>query len=155
VWFDNARVPIGNLVGVEGNAFSQTMRQLEHERGGIDRLVSNRALYLHAREMADTSDPIIRQEIAELEIGFIVGRLLVYRSVLGQTPAGFAAGTKCVCTEYEQRVADFAARIMGPEAMLHSDWSTEIAYAPAYTIMGGTSNVMRNILGDRVLGLPR
>ena len=60
-----------------------------------------------------------------------------------------------MCTEYEQRVAQFAARILGPEAMLHSDWSNEIAYAPAYTIMGGTSNVMRNILGDRVLGLPR
>jgi alkylation response protein AidB-like acyl-CoA dehydrogenase len=39
--------------------------------------------------------------------------------------------------------------------MLLSDWSAEIAYAPAYTIMGGTSDVMRNILGDRVLGLPR
>ena len=155
VWFDDVRVPVGNLVGVEGSAFSQTMKQLEHERGGIDRLVSNRALYLHAVALADTSDSIVRQEIAELEIGFTVGRLLVYRSVLGQTPAGFAAGTKCVCTEYEQRVADFAARVMGPEAMLHSEWSTEIAYAPAYTIMGGTSNVMRNILGDRVLGLPR
>jgi alkylation response protein AidB-like acyl-CoA dehydrogenase len=155
VWFDNVRVPVGNLVGVEGKAFSQTMKQLEHERGGIDRLVSNRALYLHVLERADTSDPVVRQEIAELEIGFIVGRLLVYRSVLGQTPAGFAAGTKCVCTEYEQSVADFAARILGPEAMLLSDWSTEIAYAPAYTIMGGTSDVMRNILGDRVLGLPR
>jgi alkylation response protein AidB-like acyl-CoA dehydrogenase len=44
---------------------------------------------------------------------------------------------------------------MGPEAMLHSEWSVEVAYAPAYTIMGGTSDVMRNILGDRVLGLPR
>lgn len=155
VWFDNVRVPVGNLVGVEGKAFSQTMKQLEHERGGIDRLVSNRALYLHVLERADASDPVVRQEIAELEIGFTVGRLLVYRSVLGQTPTGFAAGTKCVCTEYEQRVADFAARILGPEAMLLSEWSTEIAYAPAYTIMGGTSDVMRNILGDRVLGLPR
>ena len=37
--------PAENIVGVEGNAFAQTMRQLEHERGGVDRLVSNRALY--------------------------------------------------------------------------------------------------------------
>lgn len=155
VWFDDVRVPVENLVGVEGNAFAQTMRQLEHERGGIDRLVSNRALYLHALERADTDDPIVRQQIAALEIGYTVGRLLVYRSVLGQTPAGFAAGTKCVATEYEQRVADFAAGVLGAEAMLLSPWSTEIAYAPAYTIMGGTSDVMRNILGDRVLGLPR
>jgi alkylation response protein AidB-like acyl-CoA dehydrogenase len=155
VWFDDVRVPIGNLVGSEGNAFAQTMRQLEHERGGIDRLVSNRALYLRAREKADTDDPRVRQEIAALEIDWFVGRLLVLRNAQGQTPAGFSAGTKCVCTEYEQRVADFASRMLGPEAMVWDQWTAEIAYAPAYTIMGGTSNVMRNILGDRVLGLPR
>ena len=131
VWFDEVRVPVGNLVGVEGAAFSQTMKQLEHERGGIDRLVSNRALYLHALELADTTDPILRQEIAQLEIGYQVGRLLVIRSVLGQTPGGFA------------------------EAMLWDQVCRGIAYAPAYTIMGGTSDVMRNILGERVLGLPR
>ena len=45
VFFTDVRVPVDNLVGVEGAAFKQTMRQLEHERGGIDRLVSNHALY--------------------------------------------------------------------------------------------------------------
>lgn len=155
VWFTGVRVPAENLVGVEGDAFAQTMKQLEHERGGIDRLVSNRALYLHAFERADRDDPVVRQEIADLEIGYRIGRWLVYRSVLGQTPAGFAAGTKLVCTEYEQRVADFAARVLGPDSMLWTDWTSEIAYAPAYTIMGGTSDIMRNVLGDRVLGLPR
>ena len=49
VFFTDVRVPHHNLVGVEGNAFKQTMRQLEHERGGIDRLVSNQALYVLAR----------------------------------------------------------------------------------------------------------
>ncbi|NDD72515.1 MAG: acyl-CoA dehydrogenase [Actinobacteria bacterium] len=155
VWFDDVRVPVGNLVGVEGAAFSQTMRQLEHERGGIDRLVSNRALYLHALSIADTTDPVLRQEIAALEIGYRVGRMLVIRSVLGQTPAGFSAATKCACTEYEQRVAEFVARVMGPDAMLWDQLCRGVAYAPAYTIMGGTSNVMRNILGERVLGLPK
>ena len=52
VFFTDVRVPAINLVGVEGNAFKQTMRQLEHERGGIDRLVSNYALYVIARERA-------------------------------------------------------------------------------------------------------
>ena len=155
VWFDDVEVPVANLVGAEGNAFAQTMRQLEHERGGIDRLVSNRALYLEARARADRSDPRVRQEIADLEIGYEVGRLLVIRSVLGQTPAGFSAATKCACTEYEQRVAAFVARVLGPEAMLWDQVCRGIAYAPAYTIMGGTSDIMRNILGDRVLGLPR
>jgi alkylation response protein AidB-like acyl-CoA dehydrogenase len=155
VFYTDVRVPLANLVGVEGNAFKQTMRQLEHERGGIDRLVSNHAVYRMARERADTSDPLIRQEIAALETGYRLGRILVMREVLKQAPAGFSAATKCFCTEHEQRVADFVSRVFGAEAMLWNDITQGLAYAPAYTIMGGTSNVMRNILGERVLGLPR
>ncbi|HRE03238.1 MAG TPA: acyl-CoA dehydrogenase family protein, partial [Ilumatobacteraceae bacterium] len=52
VFFTDVRVPIANLVGTEGAAFKQTMRQLEHERGGIDRLVSNHQLYRDALERA-------------------------------------------------------------------------------------------------------
>ena len=155
VFFTDVRVPIENLVGVEGDAFKQTMRQLEHERGGIDRLVSNRALFDRAVAACDRSDPLVRQEIAALETGYRVGRLLVYREALRQAPAGFSAATKCFCTEHEQRVADFSARVLGPAATADPDVARAIGYAPAYTIMGGTSNVMRNILGERVLGLPR
>ena len=155
VWFNDVRVSADNLVGVEGEAFSQTMRQLEHERGGIDRLVSNRALFEIARRRADTTDAVVRQELAHLEIGYRVGKLLVMRSVMGQAPQGFAAATKCMCTEHEQRVANFVARVLGPEALLWNDIARGIVYAPGYTIMGGTSNVLRNILGERVLGLPR
>lgn len=155
VWYNDVRVPVDNLVGVEGNAFKQTMRQLEHERGGIDRLVSNRALYQLALERADTSDPLIRQQIAELESAYRIGRILVIREVLGQAPGGFSAATKCFCTEHEWRVAQFVARVLGADALLWNEITAGLAYAPGYTIMGGTSNVMRNILGERVLGLPR
>ena len=95
------------------------------------------------------------QEIAALETGYRLGRILVAREVLKQAPAGFSAATKCFCTEHEQRVADFVSRVFGAEAMLWNDITQGLAYAPAYTIMGGTSNVMRNILGERVLGLPK
>jgi len=155
VYFTDVRVPVENLVGVEGDAFKQTMVQLAHERGGIDRLVSNRALYELALEQADTTDPVLRQEIASLEMGYRVGRLLVYREVMQQAPAGFSAATKAYCTEHETRVADFVARVLGPEATVWNDVTAGLMYAPGYTIMGGTSNVMRNILGERVLGLPR
>ena len=155
VFFTDVRVPVANLVGVEGNAFKQTMRQLEHERGGIDRLVSNNALYRLAAERADTTDPVIRQQIAALETGYRIGRILVVREVLGQAPKGFSAATKCFCTEHEWRVAQFVAGVLGPEATLWTDVTRGLAYAPGYTIMGGTSNIMRNILGERVLGLPR
>lgn len=57
VFYSDARVPKDNLVGSLGGAFKQTMRQLEHERGGIDRLVSNYALFLYALSIADTSNP--------------------------------------------------------------------------------------------------
>jgi alkylation response protein AidB-like acyl-CoA dehydrogenase len=155
VFFTDVRVPLTNLVGTEGGAFKQTMRQLEHERGGIDRLVSNYALYLRARERADTSDPLVRQEIAALETGYRIGRILVLREVLKQAPGGFSAATKCFCTEHEARVAEFVSRVLGMEATIWDQTTQGLCYAPGYTIMGGTSNVMRNILGERVLGLPR
>jgi alkylation response protein AidB-like acyl-CoA dehydrogenase len=155
VWFTDVEVPVANLVGAEGGAFGQTMRQLEHERGGIDRLVSNRALYELALARADRCDPRVRQEIAAIEIGYRLGRTLVVREVLRQAPAGFSAATKCFCTEHEWRVAQFVAATLGAEATLWTDVTRGLAYAPGYTIMGGTSNIMRNILGERVLGLPR
>ncbi len=155
VFFTDVRVPLANLVGTEGAAFKQTMRQLEHERGGVDRLVSNHALYLQALEAVDTTDPLVRQEIAALEIGYRIGRVLVVREVLKQAPAGFSAATKCFCTEHEQRVAEFVSGALGGQATLWNQTTAGLCYAPGYTIMGGTSNVMRNILGERVLGLPR
>jgi alkylation response protein AidB-like acyl-CoA dehydrogenase len=155
VFFTGVRVPASNLVGTEGGAFKQTMRQLEHERGGVDRLLSNHALYRDALERADTADPAVRQEIAAIEGAYRIGRILVMREVLRQAPAGFSAATKCFCTEHEQRVADFVGRVLGPDALLWDQIGRGLAYAPGYTIMGGTSNVLRNILAERVLGLPR
>ena len=155
VFYDDVRVPTSNLVGLEGNAFKQTMRQLEHERGGIDRLVSNQALFALAVERADTTDPIVRQEIAALESGYRIGRILVTREVLQQAPKGFSAATKCFCTEHQWRVSEFVNRVYGAEATVWNDVVHGLLYAPGYTIMGGTSNIMRNILGERVLGLPR
>ena len=119
VFYTDVRVPVHNLVGVEGAAFKQTMKQLEHERGGIDRLVSNYALYQIALARADRSNPLVRQEIAALEIGYRIGRLLVIREVLRQAPAGFSAATKCFCTEHEiarRRVRRLER--MGPQATL-------------------------------------
>ena len=89
VFYTEVRVPKENLVGAEGAAFKQTMRQLEHERGGIDRLVSNKALFEIARNRADTNDRRVRQIIAEIETGYRIGRILVIREVLKQAPAGF------------------------------------------------------------------
>jgi alkylation response protein AidB-like acyl-CoA dehydrogenase len=160
VMFDDVRVPAENLVGEPNGAFRQIMRQMEHERGGIDRLVSNRRLYVDCLPLADHDDPVVRQEIAAIESGYRIGRLLVLRELMGQAPKGFSAATKTVCTELEQQIANFCARVLGPHAMvatpgLSARVARNICYAPGYTIMGGTTQILRNILGERVLGLPR
>jgi alkylation response protein AidB-like acyl-CoA dehydrogenase len=155
VHLDGVRVPGDALVGELDGSFRQVMRQLEHERGGIDRIVSNRALYLDALAVADTADPVVRQEIADLESRYRIGRLLVVRETLRQAPRSFSAATKVFGTEFEQRVAAFAARAFGASSLLGGRVARAVAYAPAYTIQGGTSTILRNVVADRVLGLPR
>jgi alkylation response protein AidB-like acyl-CoA dehydrogenase len=160
VFFEDVRVPAENLVGELNGSFRQVMRQMEHERGGPDRLLSNRKLYDDCRAVADTGDPRVRQEIAAIESGYRIGRLLVLREVMGQAPKQFSAATKTFCTELEQRIAQFCAATVGPQALLAEPGlggrvARNVCYAPAYTIMGGTSQILRNILGERVLGLPR
>ncbi|MEX0767009.1 MAG: acyl-CoA dehydrogenase family protein, partial [Microthrixaceae bacterium] len=76
VFFTDVEVPASHLVGALNGSFKQVMRQMEHERGGIDRLVSNRSLYLDAVKQADMSDPLVRNEFAALESGYAIGRLL-------------------------------------------------------------------------------
>jgi len=164
VHLTDVRVPGGNLVGELNGSFRQVMRQMEHERGGIDRLVSNKRLYedclAHLRETGGLDDPLVRQEVAAIEGMYRIGRLLVLRETLQQAPAGFSAATKTFGTEFEVRVADFCGRVLGPGATLADEGlrrrvSRNICYAPGYTIMGGTTQILRNVLGERVLGLPR
>ena len=69
----------------------------------------------------------------------------------GQTPVPCVECNKTV--KFTDLLA--LAHELGAEALLWNRVSRDICYAPAYTIMGGTTNVLRNIIGDRVLGLPR
>lgn len=160
VVFDDVVVPVDHLIGELNGSFRQVMRQMEHERGGIDRLLSNRMLYRDCLALADVSDARVRQEVASLETGYRIGRHLVLREVLGQAPRQFSAATKTFCTEFEQRVAAFCGSVLGPFAQLAEPGlpgrvARNLAYAPAYTIMGGTTQILRSIIGERVLGLPR
>src|SRR3546814_4607360 len=98
--------------------------------------------------VADTSDPNVRQEMAAIETGYRIGRLMVLREVMGQAPKQFSAATKTFCTELEQRIAGFCASALGADAMLAEPGlggrvARNLCYAPAYTIMGGTSQILR------------
>src|SRR3954466_14415544 len=75
VMFEGVRVPADHLVGEENNSFRQLMRQMEHERGGIDRLVSNYALYrdVMTSGFVDHDDPLVRQELAAIETSYRIG----------------------------------------------------------------------------------
>ncbi len=156
VVFDDVAVPVDNLVGELNNSFGQTMRQLEHERGGIDRLASNQRLYNDTLPQVELSDPLMRQEVARIETGYRIGRQMVLRNVLKQTPfPQYSAVTKTWCTEFEQTVASFIGRVNATHTMLANRASRNVVYAPAYTIMGGTTQILRNIIGERILQLPR
>src|SRR3546814_4246430 len=144
IYFDDVRVPAANLVGTEGGSFKQVMRQMEHERGGIDRLVSNKRLYQDCLEFARAhgalDDDNLRQEVAAIETMYRIGRLLVLRETLQQAPPGFSAATKTFGTEFGVRVAEFCGRVLGPHATLAAEGlrrrvARHICYAPGYVIM--------------------
>ena len=172
VFFDDVRVPASSLIGVENRGFYQIMEQLDYERSGIERLISNAPLWRDAlrlaRERGQTKDPVLRQQLADLEIGVAAGRGLIYRVAAmlseGSTPNHEAALAKTFCTSLEQRIAELVAQMLGPASqLLHGDphaalggrAARSLLYAPAYTIQGGTNNILRNIIAERGLGLPR
>ncbi len=169
IYFDDVRVPDGNLVGALNGSFRQLMRQMEHERGGIDRLVSNKRLYL------DCLEELRRTGAAPTT------RSCARRSPPSSRPTASAACWCCARRSSRRRAASrrrprpsapssrsgspsSAGRPWAPappcgrrrrRQRLARRVARNICYAPGYTIMGGTTQILRNILGERVLGLPR
>ena len=161
VFFEDVRVPADNLVGELNGSFRQVMRQMEHERGGIDRLVSNRRLYDDVRPLADTSDPL--GPPGDRGHRDRVPHRPAARAARDARP-GPAPGSppppRRSAPSSSSASPTSAAGCSGPETMLAEPGldrrvSRNICYAPGYTIMGGTTQILRNILGERILGLPR
>jgi alkylation response protein AidB-like acyl-CoA dehydrogenase len=170
VFFDNVRVPKRWLIGEKNRGWYQIASQLDYERSGIERLLSNYPLFRdtvkYARETGLTEDPLVRNQLAQLQIELDMGRFMVYKVAWmlskGGVPNYEAAMAKCFCTEVEQRIAQTIGSLLGdyaillpgsPAARLAGRAAREYLYAPAYTIQGGTSNVLRNIMAIRGLGL--
>ncbi len=170
VFLDNVRVPKRWLIGEKNRGWYQIASQLDYERSGIERLLSNYPLFLdtvkYARDTGLTKDPLVRNQLAQLHIELDMGRFMVYKVAWmlsrGGVPNYEAAMAKCFCTEVEQRIAQTVSGLLGDYAVLLPGSlgarlagrpAREYLYAPAYTIQGGTSNVLRNIMAIRGLGL--
>jgi len=178
VFFDNMRIPANNLVGEENRGWYQAVTTLDIERSNIGSAVGQSQgvedLVRFARENRDNgvvriaSDPSLRHELAERYIETQASLMLSYRMVTmqarGLIPNYEASATKLYSMELNQRIANTGLRLMGLYGQLSrgSKWAPlkgrmEFQYirSVANTIEGGTSEVQRNIVATRGLGLPR
>ena len=177
VFFDNVRIPKKYLVGTENEGFKQIMAQMDYERAGIERLLQNYPVcdelkrYVGNIMITDQNREFyyrVRNAMAQLEIEYHIGRLLCYYTAWivdqGGKPTSQAALCKAFCTQYEQRLNDLATQVLGPVSQIRSgvEWApfnVDLAgcylWGPSYTLQGGSVEVLKNIVAQRGLGLPR
>jgi alkylation response protein AidB-like acyl-CoA dehydrogenase len=170
VFFESVRVPKRWLIGQMNHGWFQIASQLDYERAGMERVLSYapllRDVEAHVRATGRGGDPLVRQQLARFHVDLAVGRLLVYRIAWqlsrGVRPTADTALAKLFGTELEQRIARFAGEIFGCHGLLTGDTAPlggrvarAILNAPGLTIRGGTVEILRNIVAQRGLGLPR
>ena len=176
VFYDGVRVSKRHLIGEKNRGFYQILNQLDYERAGLERLMGNYPLFEAIIEFTRETehngvplckDPLIRDKLARLQVEFEMGRLLTYRVVLvmeqGRAPNVEAAMAKAYCTTFEQRLASVATEILGLYGQLvaESKWAPILGMAPhsylgskGYSLQAGTTEVLKNIVATRGLGLP-
>jgi alkylation response protein AidB-like acyl-CoA dehydrogenase len=173
VFFDDVRIPDGERLGEEGDGWRVSTTTLMNERVAIGGTISPRgsgpigeAVRLWSE--VDGPDPVTRDRLADLWIRAEVARLTNIRAqqlrrVGNPGPEGSVG--KLVSAELNKDIGEFCVDLLGPGGQLYGDYSMargSLGGGPprsflrtrANSIEGGTSEVMRNILGERVLGLP-
>jgi len=171
IFFEGVRIHRRWLVGETNRGWYQIASQLDYERSGIERLLSNWRIFRDVRQYAGetgaAADPLWRDRLASIETRLAIGRWLIYRVAWlldrGIVPNKESALTKAYATELEQEIAEIAGQLLGPYAALlpgspgarlGGRVARALAFAPSYTIMGGTSTILRNVIALRGLGLP-
>jgi len=166
IFFEGAHVDDDNLIGGEGNGWMVAITTLMNERAGLGAAsaISVRRDLDELIEMINErglgEDPVIRQRIAELKIGVEALRLGSLRALTQQMKVGIP-GPEGSIAKWEwamlnQKLTELAADILGAEALRPgSEWSYRLLRSRANSIEGGTTDVMKNIVAERVLGLPR
>jgi alkylation response protein AidB-like acyl-CoA dehydrogenase len=177
VFFDEVRVPREYVVGTIDRGWDVVLTTLAHERGGTAphaRLRRElRGLFALARRTrrnghSAAADPELRQALARLAVEVQLAKLTAYRNVtvIQRTgkPGPEGSILKLFWSELEQRLMDTACELLGPYSALERGdtravegglWARELLWTRSATIYAGTSEVQRNIIAQRVLGLPR
>jgi alkylation response protein AidB-like acyl-CoA dehydrogenase len=171
VFMNEVRVPVENLLGREGQGWEVVSSALVNERTGIAGSVRfDQALdwlKTTVRERRQGGDPRVRQRLAELAIKAAVVRYAGLRSLSDalhqRVNPHLSAAMKLVTTSLTQEFSETAMEILGPYAALMDDahapsngrWARQYLGDRSMTIAGGTSEVQRNIVAQRILGLPR
>jgi alkylation response protein AidB-like acyl-CoA dehydrogenase len=168
VFFDNARVPHDHVLGDVNQGWSVAITTLMNERvaigsgggGGMRTTVSD--LIELARTRGRAGDPLVRQRLADLYIRSRVQRFVGMRSLTaaskGRMPGPEGSIGKLAGAGLTTALGELAVELGGAGAVARADatyrWHDVLLVAPAAHIAGGSDEVMRNIIGERVLGLP-
>src|SRR4051812_43788829 len=162
LFLDDVVVPKENLLADRGDGWKIAMHTLGHERGtaALPRQVKLRTWLDRAVQDAAAQgrldDPLVQVQLAQALIGVEVLRHHAYRTV-GEFLNGGAVGpdsstVKLLMAETEQRLAASAFEILGPEDEF---WTETYLYSRAASVYGGTQQIQRNIIADRILALPQ
>jgi len=172
IFFSDVRVPIENVLGEVNAGWGVAMTTLLHERGTLGfgltarlEVAMNKVVTL-ARETGAERDPLIRDRIARHWVELQGLKFTNYRALTTLVKTGVPGPegsiAKLFWSESNQRLTKLALEIMGPRAQLDGDegiwdgyWQYQQLRSRGNTIEAGTSEVLRNIIAERVLGLPR
>jgi len=163
IFFTDVRVPVEALLGPLHDGWRVAMTTLAYERGTVANLHLGlrgkiQRLIDDAAEVGALDDPVKRQALAALYLEGELLKLVSERAISGAMhgrpmgPEGSIA--KLVWSEAEQHVGEVAGDVLGADANTGS-WGRDRVYMRALTIAGGTTQVNKNILALRILGLPR
>jgi alkylation response protein AidB-like acyl-CoA dehydrogenase len=166
LFIEEAHIPADNVVGGVDNGWRVAITTLMHERAGLAFALQARVqialgeLIDELRELGVDGDPIVRQRLAQLSIEANVLRLLSYRGLTTTMKSGEPGPEgslgKWLWADVNQGLTELAQDVKGPRAALADDsWTYRFLRARANSIEGGTTEILKNIVAERVLGLPR
>jgi len=161
LFIEEARIPDANIVGGEGNGWPVAITTLMHERAGLAFALQVR-VQVALRELRDdirsagmADDPLVRQRFGQLYAEAQVLRLNAYRG-LTRPPGPEGSLGKWHWAEVNQDLTELAMDVAGSRALLaDGTWPYRFLRARANSIEGGTTEILKNIVAERVLGLPR